>query len=338
MRSLPAIPPGAKRRRSLGHVPRPQGPRYAVPPPGQVLRDAVPVGPPPWRARTPHGAPPGRCGPARARPLPPGADLLASTRHAPAPRRPSGPRQPAYGRPRRWSSRLALRRYTTCTTSIPCRQENDRRMGILRGNGDPGPLARPFARGLKDLGHTVEDCLDVLPVDTVVGGEAEAATRPPGGADQNPPFLQGCYELRGRDALAHHVGEEDVRLYLVTVHYQRREAAHAFGQAAGVGVVLGELGRRVVERIEAGRGDDTRLAHRAAQQLAGDAGALNEGGWADQQGADGGGKPLRDAEHDRVDVGGDRGHRQAEIDAGVEDAGAVHVDREVMASRDVRDR
>ena len=49
---------------------------------------------------------------------------------------------------------------------------------------------------------------------------------------------------------------------------EARAGAEALCQPAGVGVVVGEALDVVVERVDAGRRDDARLPHAAAEQLA----------------------------------------------------------------------
>ena len=119
------------------------------------------------------------------------------------------------------------------------------------------------------------------------------------------------------------------------------ELGQALGEPACVGVVLGEARdgpvRAVIERHQAGGCQHAHLAHPAAQELAGAAGAGDERGGADHHGADGRRQPLREAERDRV--GGRRqGSRfDAQRDGGVEEPGAVDMQGHAAIVGDGRD-
>ena len=158
-------------------------------------------------------------------------------------------------------------------------------------------------------------------VDVVVGHEADDTGGDGAGQDAGGPEV---VEEAGRVRVAEddHVGGEAGR-----VAARRRPAVgHGLGQAAGPGVVVGQAVDHGPQGQQAGGGDDTGLAHGAAQTVALDPGLGHDVGRAGQEGADGGAEALGQAGHDggdrrRVAVGRDRrGH------LGVEEAGAVHVD------------
>ncbi len=76
---------------------------------------------------------------------------------------------------------------------------------------------------------------------------------------------------------------------------------------------------------DAGGGQDARLAHAAAQHLAGAAGAVDEILVTAQQGTHGGAQPLGQAKGHRVDVLGQLAHVYAQGHAGVKDPSAIQV-------------
>ena len=98
------------------------------------------------------------------------------------------------------------------------------------------------------------------------------------------------------------------------------------------------------ERHQAGGRQHAHLAHPAAQELAGAAGAGDERRRADHHGADRRRQPLREAEGDRVGGRRQRGRCDAQRDGRVEEAGAVDVKGHAALVRDrgdafqVRDR
>ena len=109
------------------------------------------------------------------------------------------------------------------------------------------------------------------------------------------------------------------------------EVGQALGQAAGIGVIVGEAldhpVRTVAQGNQPGRGQDAHLAKAAADQLAGPAGAPDEVALADEDRADRAGQPLRQAERDGVGRSGQVAGRDALGHHRVEEAGAVDVQR-----------
>ena len=64
-----------------------------------------------------------------------------------------------------------------------------------------------------------------------------------------------------------HLEDDDVRLDRRRVELDARQLRQPVGEPRGVGVVLGQPLDVVVERVQAARRDDARLAHRAADHL-----------------------------------------------------------------------
>ena len=120
------------------------------------------------------------------------------------------------------------------------------------------------------------------------------------------------------------------------------EVREPLREAAGVGVVVGEARdgpvRAVGQGHEAGRGEDADLAHAAAEQLARAPGAPDEVPAPHDDRADRAGEALGQAERHAVRRAGEVLRVGAERDDGVPEAGAVHVERDAVRVRDLRDR
>ena len=139
-----------------------------------------------------------------------------------------------------------------------------------------------------------------------------------------------CCSAVGRDADEHHVR-------LRRVDLEAADAGEPGGEALGVGMILGEPLDVVLEGVEPGRGDDARLPHRTAQDLAGTLRALDHGPGSDQHRPGRRAEPLGQAHRHRVETAAELGHRRPELHRGVEDARAVEVRREAAPLRQ-RDR
>ena len=120
--------------------------------------------------------------------------------------------------------------------------------------------------------------------------------------------------------------------------------AERLGQPPGVGVVLGEAVdhavRAVGEGDQAGRGEDPRLAHAAADHLPRPARAPDHVLRADDHRADRAGQALREAERDGVGRAGEvqGGHAGVALGHdGVPEPGAVDVERDAAPAGDRRD-
>src|SRR5690242_6044106 len=100
----------------------------------------------------------------------------------------------------------------------------------------------------------------------------------------------------------------------------------------GVGVVLSEAIHHLSEGEDAGGGEDTSLAHAAAEQLADAPRFFDEVARAGEDGADGGAEAFGEAEHDAIHLGGKVRGGEAQGDSGVEEAGAVQVDGEAASA------
>ena len=80
----------------------------------------------------------------------------------------------------------------------------------------------------------------------------------------------------------------------------------ALGEPARARVVVGEPLDVVVERVDAGGGDDPRLAHRAAEEVLLAPRALDRLGRAREERAERAAEALREAERDGVEARADR--------------------------------
>ena len=85
------------------------------------------------------------------------------------------------------------------------------------------------------------------------------------------------------------------------VEHDARRARQRLGEAARVGVILGQPRDVVLERVEAGGGEDAGLAHAAAEHLAPAVRAVDERLRAREQRADRRAEPLGQADADGVE-------------------------------------
>jgi hypothetical protein len=93
-------------------------------------------------------------------------------------------------------------------------------------------------------------------------------------------------------------------------------------------VVLAQAGNHCAQGDQARRGNDTGLAHGAAERSAHTVGAVDEGPRACHQGADRGPEPLRQAHRHGVHGSRQLAHIHAQRHGRIEHAGAVEVRRE----------
>lgn len=108
------------------------------------------------------------------------------------------------------------------------------------------------------------------------------------------------------------------------------DGGEAVGEGLGEGVVIGEAVDMIFECVDAGGGELAGLAEATADDFAPAAGLVDEICGADEEGADGGAEALGEAKGDGVEGGGDRGGGIAGGDGGVEEAGAVEVEVEIV--------
>ena len=88
----------------------------------------------------------------------------------------------------------------------------------------------------------------------------------------------------------------------------------------------------MVERIETGRGDDSRLAHGATEQVLEAPRLLHAATVAGNHGAERAAEALRQAERDRVELASVLGRGDAACDRGVHETRAVEMEAQVMAA------
>ena len=102
----------------------------------------------------------------------------------------------------------------------------------------------------------------------------------------------------------------------------------SLGQKLCVSVVLGQLLRSLFQRNESGGSEDASLPHAASERFAIDAGAIHQLCAAHQQRSDGRAQSFGEAEHDRVGLGCQLRHRDAEGDGSVEDPRSIQMHRQ----------
>ena len=99
--------------------------------------------------------------------------------------------------------------------------------------------------------------------------------RRPVGADQDALLLEGRRQFGSAHRTAH-VEPDDVGLDARRIELDAGDLGKPLGQMAGVGVVLGQALDVVIERVQAGGGDDPGLAHGAADLLLDPPGLVDE--------------------------------------------------------------
>ena len=124
--------------------------------------------------------------------------------------------------------------------------------------------------------------------------------------------------------------EHDVRLRRHDGNARQREARR---QPLRARVVLGEAVDMMVERVQAGRGQNADLAHAAAPALARAARLLDDLGVAHQNGADGAAQPFREAHHDGVGARRPLGQRHTTGDTRIPQARAIEMNAHAALTR-----
>jgi hypothetical protein len=122
------------------------------------------------------------------------------------------------------------------------------------------------------------------------------------------------------------------------IQRQPGQPGDGLGEDLGVGVVLGQALDVVVECIEACGGDDTGLAHGAAQALFPDPGLLDQHCGAGEHAAHRAAEALGEVDPDGIEGPGEVGRGDARGDGGVHQARAVHVEGEPGLPRHLGDR
>ena len=199
-------------------------------------------------------------------------------------------------------------------------------------NGD-GRRGAGLGQGGEEVCDDGEGQVYLVGGDVVVGDEAEAVGIHRKAADAERVELGG--ELGRGEAEGAGVEVDDVGLDEVEVEEAGADAVDALGEAAGVGVVVGEAVDHRFEGDDAGGGHVADLTDAAADALAHDAGAGDEVGGGAEEGAVGGAEALAEVDHDGVAVLGEGACGDGEGDGCVEDAGAVEVDGDVVRASDL---
>src|SRR5262249_14033792 len=101
--------------------------------------------------------------------------------------------------------------------------------------------------------------------------------------------------------------------------------------------ILGERRDMVVERIEAGGGEDARLPHRTAEYPAGLHGAGDVGGAAGDDAADRAAEALRQCDRCEIERPRQFGKADARRDRRIEEAGAVEITSDAARARRLAD-
>ena len=153
----------------------------------------------------------------------------------------------------------------------------------------------------------------------------------PAGGGEDAPALE-----EPRQFIRVTVGQPDehhVRLSVRVVHGKAIDGGQPGGECGGVGVVHGQPLDVVLERVNAGRGEDPRLAHAPAEHLAPAVRLLDERTTATQHRTARRAEAFRQAKRDRVEVPGDLGDRHHLLDRGVEHPGSVEMKGQTAAAR-----
>ena len=158
------------------------------------------------------------------------------------------------------------------------------------------------------------------------------------GADQHAPGPQRPGECIGAEPGAGAVEEDEVAVDARLIEGQGWQRADRIGEAAGVGVILGEARDMVIERVETGGGKDAGLPHGAAEALLPLPRGLDEGGRAGEDGADRAAQPLAEIQPDRIEGRSVAGGIDARFDDRVHEPRAVHVEQEPALLRRLADR
>ena len=129
-----------------------------------------------------------------------------------------------------------------------------------------------------------------------------------------------------------HVDEDEVRLHLLEVDRQAR-LGETLSEPTRAGVVLGEAVDVVLERVDTSRGDDPRLAHRAAEEVLHSPCLGHPLPRPSDERAQRAAQSLGEAEGHSVELSPEVGRSQAGGDARVHEPRAVQVDVQPVASR-----
>ena len=204
---------------------------------------------------------------------------------------------------------------------------------LRRGRGRVLPRRRPLARNHCEqrLGDQLGGARDVVVVDLEVRDRTQhRRVRRRRQADAGR--LQPRERLAALEAERREVDLDEVRLDLLEVD---REPAsrERLRERARTGVVVGEPVDVVVERVDARRGHDPGLTHRAAEEVLLAPRALHQLARAREQRAERAAEPLRETERHGVEARGDLRGRDAERDRRVEEPRAVQVDGEAELAR-----
>ena len=163
--------------------------------------------------------------------------------------------------------------------------------------------------------------------DAVAGGSAHA----------DAALLAGLDQPRRRPAGLVHLEEDEVGLHARHVDLQSLDVGNAFGEMAGIVVILGEPVPVMLQRVERGGGNDAGLAHGATQHLLLAPGLVDELLRSRQAGADRRTQALGVIEPERVDAGGVVARLGAGLHAGIGQTRAIHVQAEAGVAGDLGD-
>src|SRR5712692_9598747 len=117
------------------------------------------------------------------------------------------------------------------------------------------------------------------------------------------------------------VDEQEIRLGHRAA--QSPDALHSFGDRLGAAVVLVEPLQVVVERVDAGRGEDAHLAHSASQALAEPLQQRQAGAGSRHQRSSGGAQSLAQRDAHGVRAGGVLGELHPGSDVSIPEPGSV---------------
>src|SRR5690606_21722882 len=197
-----------------------------------------------------------------------------------------------------------------------------------------GPRSKRLTcgQGAQHVGDDVGGAQAILEARVAAGDEADA-TRPHGG-DRHAALAPARDERFRRPT--GQAGEDHVGLCRLDL--DAGQGGEGLGEGAGLHVVVADLGQVVVEGVEAGGGEDARLAQPAAEPSPQPPEGSFQVARAAEEGAGWRAQPLGEADAHRGRAGGEAGWGHAGGGGGVPEARAVEVDRDAVPPSDRVDR
>ena len=208
-----------------------------------------------------------------------------------------------------------------------CEHQSERHCGQRPGRARLRPIRSLRPRGSRRRSRIVRP----LRRDGSPPGTSAARAQ-----DQNASFAGALHDRRRVRGPVRHLPHEDVRVDRRRVDDIGLALSRPRGDGAGAGVVLGEALDVVVERPEAGRGEDTDLAHRPARHTAVADERRDSVARGGHDGSAGRAEALRERDHRDVEPSGELRHAAPGDDRRVPESG-VEVRRDPQLTGGVRD-